>query len=433
MRCSRSGTAFFAFCGVVAGNPRPVRARLIAGLITGCVATSGCGDDGGGSSSAVDTARAYVEAIDERDGDRFCELVASYISGTLELEFENPDSNLSRVESCGEFISGFIGYTEYAPEFVGAEVVSAEAGERKGRLQAVELDVEIETKEDEVTPEGSTEVSRTETVKDVVWLAEFDGEWRVAKLSMVAQAASLGFTIGEDSAEDDPLAPPDLEVQLRAYAAEQAKSEKAAEEREASYGKPGRPVSCGGLELEDPAGDLVEYVHPAPEEPPPPTPQADLRRVELSPDPERFCIRWVAEGDIEGPVTFSFNLRDSAAGGSFIQIFDVDLRADGLVRVTSGVDDEDHPIPVPAEVGIADEGLSLVLTPESFSAGEPTPSTTGSRPMDRFAFMASATATVSERRALHDDLGSSQPSNSFAYPSGEPCVFGRPSGQPDGC
>lgn len=402
-------------------------------LVAGCIAAAGCGDSEGGESGAVDVARAYVEAIDERDGERFCDLVAPYISGTLELEIKDPDSNVSGVEGCGEFISGFIGYTENAPEFIGARVVSANAGERNGRLQAVELELEIETKEDELVAGESREVSRTETIDDVVWLAEFDGEWRVAKLSTVAQAASLAFTIGEGSAEDDPLAPPDLEAQLRAYAAEQTKSEKVAEEREASYAEPGDPTECEGLAIQDPAGDLVEYVHPAPDEPAPPTPQADLRRVQLSPGAERFCVQFVAEGNIEGPVTFSLNLRDSAAGSSFIQIFDVDLRSDGLVRVTSGQDDEDHPIPVPAEVGLGGEELTLVLTPESFSAGEPTPSTTGSRPTDRFAFMASATAQLGERRALHDDLGPSGPANSFAYPSGEPCVLGEPSGQPDGC
>jgi hypothetical protein len=438
MRCTCSATRFFAFCGVVAGNCRGVRIQLIAGLVTGCLAAAGCSDsDEPGASGAVATAEAYVEAIDERDGETFCDLMAPYITGTLELEFKDPDSNLSHVDSCGQFISGFIGYIEDCcpPEFVGASVKSAELGERRGRLQAVDLEIELETTEDEVTAEGSQEVARTQTLRDVVWLAEFDDEWRVAKLSAIAHAASLGFTIGEDSTEEDPLAPPDLEAQVRAYAAAQAESEGVAEEREASYGKPGEPAACEGLTIEDPAGDLDEYVQPAPEEPPPETPQADLRAVELHAEDGGYCIRFTAAGPIEGPVTYGFNLRASASGQGFIQLFYADLRKDGLVRVTSGEDEEQHPIAVPGEIGLADNQLTLVLTPESIAAGEPTPSSTESRPTGPFAFGAFATATLGERRALHDDLGAREGPDYFAYPSGEPCGLAPPgtAGQPAGC
>jgi len=414
-----------------------VNSRLLAGLLAALVG-SGCSDDGPSAASGpVETAEAYVEAIGERDGERWCDLVAPYISGTLELELENPDSSIRGVESCGELVGGFIGYVgeNVETEFVGATVQGAELGEREGRLQAVELDLELETKVPEyLDPEGDQPAS-TEPLRDVVCLAEFDGEWRVAKLSAVAQAASLGFTIGDETAEADPLAPPDLEAQLRTYAAEQAEFENRAEAREASYGEAGELARCEGLTIDDPAGDSNEYVHPAPDEPPPPTPQADLRSVTLNAQDGGYCLRFTADGPIEGPATYSFNLRDSASGQSFIQIFDVDLREDGLVRVTSGEDEDDHPIAVPAEVGISGNEVTLVITPETFEAGEPTPSTTGSRPTDSFAFMASATATLSERRALNDDLGQSGPSYSYAYPSGDRCDFAEPGspGQPAGC
>jgi hypothetical protein len=124
-------------------------------------------------------------------------------------------------------------------------------------------------------------------------------------------------------------------------------------------------------------------------------------------------------GDVKGPLRASFNMRDSVAGGRFIQIFEVELLPDASARVTSGEDDEGRPISVPATVGLDGSILTLSLDQDSFEAGRPIPATAPDEPppTDSFVFMLSTDAAAGDRRAAHDDLGSP-----VGYPGGRRCV-----------
>lgn len=112
------------------------------------------------------------------------------------------------------------------------------------------------------------------------------------------------------------------------------------------------------------------------------------------------------------PLALTFVLRDGLAGTGFIQLFTVDLRADGSARVTSGEDDRRHPIPVPAAVAVDGAAASMVLDDASFAAGRPSPMSRSERPRGHFAFMASSTAPTGPRDAVRDDLGT------WSYPDG---------------
>ena len=141
--------------------PGLVRLRLVVGL-AGVAAglIGGCGTDGGSgeeeraaahesnaigaigrypadrSLSPVGVVRAYVEAINERDGRRLCGLVAPYISGRFDLATREPDRSLRG--GCPRFVSGYIGYTEeaYQPKFKRAEVKGIdESGVQHGLLR----------------------------------------------------------------------------------------------------------------------------------------------------------------------------------------------------------------------------------------------------------------------------------------------------------
>jgi hypothetical protein len=194
-----------------------------------------------------EVASAYVQAIHERDGRRFCELVAPYISGRYDIVTSDPDSILRDMDGCPDFVSAFIGYIEDAgpPEFQSAKVERIGAVETRGELRGVRARVRVQVIE--------SSVPRTETVDTVIWVARFGGAWRVAKLEEVASLASL-----RDQEYEGPeyAAPPDIAKEQREFAALVDDSRDRREEREASYGSLGQVADCsGGASLEDPEGD----------------------------------------------------------------------------------------------------------------------------------------------------------------------------------
>ena len=395
-------------------------------LLTAVAVLSACGGGGPSAKQAAgeypadrslspeEVVRAYVTALNERDGKRFCALVAPYISGQLDLAGRDPDSHLTRSSSCPQIVSAFIGYIEDCcpPKFERAEIDQIADAVEQGGLTRLDLALTINVTRDDRPA--------TMQLKDRVWLTRVEGAWRVAKLSAVARAASLGFS-GDDQ---DVLAAPDVGAEQRRFQADVVAFERRQREREASFEPTGEAVSCSGaLLVGDPANDLVDYRFPAPKNPIPRTPKADLRSVQLVSRGGRVCIRYETAGEIEGPMTFTFNLRDSAAGSRFIQLFHVNLRANGTAQVTSGEDADDHPISVPARVGVTGRRLTLRLDRASFARGKPSPTSRGRPPLRRFAFMAQVQTPLSERRVLNDDLGDSRPAFSYSYPEGRRCML----------
>jgi hypothetical protein len=362
--------------------------------------------------SPDEVVRAYVTALNNRDGRRFCGLVAPYISGRFDLAGRDPDSGLGKLSGCPKLVSAFIGYIEDCcpPEFQRAAIDHMASPVQQGHLTRLDLDLTIHVKEDNRPT--------TMRLKDRVWLARVHGTWRVAKLSALARAASLAVS-GDDQ---DPLSAPNVDAEQRKFESEMEAFEKRQREREASFKSTGNTANCsGGISISDPANDLVDYRFPAPKEPIPRTPRADLREVRLVSRGGSVCVRFETAGDVKGPMTFSFNLRDSASGSRFIQVFDVNLRANGTAQVTSGEDPNRHPLSVPAQVGIAGRRLALVLDHTSFERGEPSPISRGEPSLDRFAFIAHVQTPLGDDRVVNDDLGPSSPSYSYSYPAGRLC------------
>jgi len=406
-------------------------------------ALAGCGDGGGSPEEAppqravsqvrigeyagfgdLDQAavvRRYIDALNTRDGRAFCRAVVPWISGYYDLATKDRDSELAHLGGgCPRVVETFIGFVgdTGTERFVRVDVGDVKVA-REGDLSRADVSGTLVV---EFVNENDRRAERE--FHDVVWLRRTDGAWRVAKLSMAARTASLG--VPGDSAEEDPLSRPDLERDRRAYLRELRRFQTYTRRREATYRVVGEPADCsGGAGVDDPSGDPVDYIHPAPDTPLPRKSNMDLRRVEVNRDGSRICVAMTMWGDVRGPLTASFNMRDSMMGSRFIQVFDVEVRHDGTARVTSGKNDRERPISVPAEVGRDGPRLTLVLDEESFEAGRPIPATDPDEPPpeDAFAFMVSTEAPAGDRRLAHDDLGPNPSPTSFSYPGGGPCTL----------
>jgi hypothetical protein len=342
--------------------------------------------------------KAYVKALDTRNGARFCAVVAPWISGRFDIVGTDPDAPLTRPMRCPQLVANLIGYIEDCcpAKFVGASIERMGQLRRRGAVVGVPITVSLRLDKDEAP--------MTKTLADVVWVTKDAGAWRVAKLSQVAAAASIRF-----QSEGDLTTPPNVAAERRAFAAEVATADRQRHERSQAYRQVETTAACPrGTRYRDMDRDVVDYRHPAPPTPTPQLPAADIRAVQVRSADGRICVVFEMAGKTRGLSTFEFALQspDFDWGGSgFAQSFEVELRADGRARVTSGRDDQGHWISVPGTVGLAENRLMLVVDQASFAAGQPLPgSEAPSRPLAQFDFRADVTLALSERRYLHDDL-----------------------------
>lgn len=405
---------------------RPASRRALATIAVVAILAAGCGDDapspdeqatpgapsGEWGSYPPDTSldekevvETYVRALDERDGQSFCHVVAPWISGRFDIAGTDPDESVSRPLRCPQLVPVLTDFPweNQERDFKGASV--AEFGDldrRAADFVAVPVTITLRLEE-----YGRGEYE--EPLEDVVWLTRDADAWRIAKLSRVAAWASL-----TDDSEAELISPPDLEAEQRTYAAEVAKAKQLRSARELSYRAVASSASCpDGRFYPDGADDVVDYRHPAPPSPTPQLPAADIRAVHVHASADGLCALFELAGDVQTGTTFDFAIESPGfdwGRSGFSQGFEVELRADGRARVTSGRDDERRPIAVPAQVGRAGNRFMLAVDAASFSTGRPFPGSVASpRPLTRFQLRADVTVEVSERRHLHDDLGPGSP------------------------
>lgn len=359
--------------------------------------------------------RAYVEALDERDGERFCSVVAPYISGRFDLETSDPDSLFRNMDGCPDLVSAFIGYVEDCcpPEFKGAKVERIDGVEKHGELRMVRGRVRVQIVQNQVP--------RTEVVDAVVWLARLAGAWRVAKLEEVASLASIRSEAYGPS--PDFAAPPDVDAERREFAALVDEGKQQREQHEASYQPLGPVVQCpGGASVDDPGSDQIWNGAATKTGDPPRVPGGDMVGVDVAVTGELVCVRWRLANAPDPPVSLSYHHRTGPTAGTFSQGFDVEIREDGTARVTSGQDDDGRPVPVPAEVGADDASVRLTLDAESFRAGQTSWSSTSDPPLRRFGFSAGTVASAGESSSVLDNLGSGL-SDTYRYSDGQLCEF----------
>jgi hypothetical protein len=362
-----------------------------------------------------EVASAYVQALDERDGQRFCELVAPYISGRYDLATRDPDGILRDMDGCPDFVSAFIGYVEDCcpPEFKGAKLERIASVEEDGELRGVRARVRVQVVQNSVPG--------TATVDTVIWVARLAGAWRVAKLEQVASLASLRSQA--DGPGADYAAPPYVAAEQRAFAALVDDSRERREEHEASYQPLGQVADCsGGASLEDPEGDQAWNGGATKSGDPPRVPGGDLVGMDVVVEGETVCARWRLAGTPEPPLALSYHHRTGPTVGRFSQSFSLEIRDDGSVRVTSGEDDDGRPIAVPAEVGSDGSSVSVRLDAESFRAGQESWYSPEEPPLTDFGFSIGTVAQAGESSSVVDTLGTA-PSDTFRYPDGGLCAF----------
>jgi hypothetical protein len=388
---------------------------------------SACGGSNGGGARAAGeypgdpdlgpeaVARAYVEALDERDGKRFCSVVAPYISGRFDLATSDPESLLRDMDGCPDLVSSLIGIVEDCcpPEFKGAKVERIHGVERRGELRMVRARVRVQIVQNQVP--------RTDIVNSVIWTARLAGAWRVAKLEEVASLASI--RIEQLGPTPDFAAPPDVAAERREFAGLVAEGEQKVEQHEASYRPLGPAVRCpGGASVGDPEGDQIWNGAATKSGDPPRVRGGDLLGVDVVVKGELVCVRWRLAGTPDPPISLSYNHRTGPTSGTFSQGFDIEVREDRTARVVSGQDDDGRPIPVPAEVGADESSVSLALDAESFRAGQAYWTSTTPPPLERFGFSAGTAASAGESSSVLDSLGSA-PSDTYRYSDARLCDF----------
>jgi hypothetical protein len=418
-------------------DPRPAVLILVLALPA---LAAGCGRDGGdrsgnaggtaadelpaypGESSLepADVARAYVEALDKRDGRRFCGLVAPYIAGRYDLAVRDPDSILREIDGCPEFVSAFIGYIEDCcpPEFKHASVESIEGVEEHGELRKVSARVQLELVENDIP--------RTETVTEVVWVSRFAGAWRVAKFGDVARAASLSMPRFDSEphppADDEPDAEPDVAREERAFAALVERAEQREVDREASYRPLADAADCsGGASVNDPEGDQGWNGGATQTGDPPAVRPGDLLGADVVVKGRAVCVRWRLAGAPAAGTSLSYSHR-AGENDRFFQGFKIELRGNRTARVTSGQDDDGRPTAVPAEVGAGDRSVTVVLDPESFQAGQANWYKKTRPPLQDFGFSAGSVAAAGGSKSVLDSLGPPA-GDRYRYPDGRACAL----------
>jgi hypothetical protein len=282
------------------------------------------------------TAHAYVEALSGKDGRRFCELLAPYVAGTLDLAARSYWGARLRGPGCPRLVEKFTGRDDDPRRrWRRADVLDVGAPRAQGALTVVELRLR-----------HRYAGGRARVEPDRLYLARFGGDWRVAKLSAVAERARLaGFT------RDTPDGPPDLRAEQARYA--QLRDKYVAQQRRerGTFHTPGRLAQCRGpgRHVADSAGD-VAYQSGPPQ--PVPEPEADIRSATLVTTTRVLCL--------------TVELARRPRGRLFMQLWTAghapitaDRREDGVWRTISGEDERDHPQVIDATVGQQGRRVSL--------------------------------------------------------------------------
>jgi len=367
--------------------------------------------------------RAYVEAVGEHDGKRFCALVAPYIAGRYDLVLRDPDDGIPGVRGCADYVGRFIGRTEdCAPRlFRGARLVAIDDLQRRGELRVARARIRVRWED------TCRDRTRTKTLLDHVWLAQLDGAWRVAKLGELADAASLVMARRreETSVPGDarPEAPPDVEAEQLAFSAWADSFEQSLDEREADFRPPGEPESCtGGVSIGDDRNDqTLEGVAAHRRDDAPHLPAADLIGMDVAAEQGTVCVRWRLGGEVDPPFELTYSHLDRSSGYS--ATFLVELLEDGSARVSAERDVHGDPIALPAEVGSHGNAVSMVLDPESFEKSRPYESPHTPPQLESFAVGGDVGKPLTGPESVHDPLGR-LPGSAFSYPTGRACKAG---------
>jgi hypothetical protein len=362
-----------------------VRARVAIGA--GCVLLGLCGCGSRASTPAPRTpaptptvaaaqnaprslVREYVAALNERNTVQFCRLLAPWVQARVGAAIKEGFASGSEAQTpetklCPQG-ARFIGYAgdTASREWVRADIVSLSAPRAAGDLVVFDMTVRDRFKRTSVAnPSGSVPLDTVQ--RDRVYVVQIAGEWRIAKLSAVADAATIGLVDRTPA-----LAPPDLARERAWYRRRLA--------TDARYAHQARDTAAGGYTdcstvapvkaVGDGAGDLTSNiaVTASGRVRVPARPGADLRRVAVARSAGTLCADFEAAGAITAPVVMTIILRQPGHGdsGALLKIDAVVQGARNRVVSLSypGVDESPGKGAVDGRIGTSGSRLSLVLT-----------------------------------------------------------------------
>jgi len=382
-----------------------------------CVAAGACGrgEDGdkasGRARSPQETVRAYVEALNRRDGERFCSVIAPYLRGRVEVAAkETLEDSDGGKDPCARFVTAYIGHIDEAgPRWLRADIVELAPVRAGGGLVQVSMTLRHHYLDESILPKRRY----TEVEADRVFLSRFEGRWRVAKMSRVARRATIG---GLD--ESDPLQPVDVRAEERRFRDLLARQRAQYRSEQETYQPPGRLAGCKGRTavLRDPEGDLRDQDRPYIRDPK--APEADLVRAEVTPSADRLCAVFALAAPPEGELLLMLRLGGAhpKALAGFGSDFSVERRPDGAYRVTSGLNVEGDPETVAGEVGVQGSRVSLVIRRSPRSRA-------GSAPKD-FAWGVTGVQPRPQERTALIDYAPEGTAGMVTYPAGLRCRNG---------
>jgi hypothetical protein len=308
-------------------------------------------------------------------------------------------------------VTAYTGYIDDPGEqWKRADVLSAGPARREGSLMAVPLRLRHHYEHTDLHTTSQKEED------DVVYLARFDGRWRVAQLSAVAHHASLA-TSGDSTGATGP---PDVKAAQARYDALKSKTADRAQRERDAYTQPGGRASCEGRDgrLTDPAGDLKDQQQGA-RNPHPDAPEADVRSATIVPTADRFCVTVELGAAPRGELALSLRVRYHSAPGSddgnpeFLATVTAERRDDGKWRVSSGKEDDGHPRLVPGDVSEDGRRVSFAVKRSDVQYTEDLP------PTDDFAWSVDSLAPRLNRDSV---LADSAPNGyGVVYPSNRSC------------
>jgi hypothetical protein len=171
--------------------------RLVPVLLASALLLTGCGAGASGApDSSEELARAYVGAINARDGERVCGLMTRAVAAELSVT----DSNIP----CDRTVAGLIGYVEDAgmPEFLRYRLGGVRSGATRGEYSSIRLSLEARRRST-----SGEQGFETCSFEDTVWLTREAGELRIAKPS-----AALYIAAGATNVPGGVSAPPGLKA-----------------------------------------------------------------------------------------------------------------------------------------------------------------------------------------------------------------------------
>jgi hypothetical protein len=348
--------------------------------------------------------REYVRALDKRDRAAFCATLAPWVQAKVGAALRDgfvggaaaatPDTELCKQGA------GFIGYfgENVDTRWASATIVHMERPRPQGPFAVVDMRVRNHYSSTGYATGPKARPDRMQ--RDRVYLLNLGGRWLIAKLSAVADSATIGLLD-----KTDALTPPDLTAEQAELQRRIDTSNAARDQSRATAGHPYTDCSTVARvrSISDGAGDVGGVLRPVD------LPSVDLREVSVAESADHICFDFVTAGPVKPPIAMVVNLSEPAGPSSPGFTLDVVLTKPGQAFL--GVSSDQRALD--GQVGVSGNHMSAVIARDQFP-----PQFRGV--LDRFDWTAQSVYHPPESKHRHisqfDDRAPNSPNPPSHYP-----------------